>query len=195
MSGTSRKHRFPRARLGVLFPPRDGFVRHKIIITEVSQELHSADRKDANRRKPMTGLTALNFNDFDKLFVGFDRLHNELTRRNETSPLTNYPRYNLVAIGEDAYRIEMALPGWKKDNIEIKQHKNKLTIESNEKQELDSDEERYIHKGLSGKTFSRIFTLGDWVEVSDAGFKSGLLVINLQVNTPDAEKPKDILIG
>jgi molecular chaperone IbpA len=143
----------------------------------------------------MTGLTALNFNDFDKLFVGFDRLHNELTRRNETSPLTNYPRYNLVAIGEDAYRIEMALPGWKKENIEIKQHKNKLTVESNEKQELDSDEERYIHKGLSGKTFSRIFTLGDWVEVSDAGFKNGLLVINLQVNTPDAEKPKTINIG
>ena len=83
----------------------------------------------------------------------------------------------------------------KKDNIDIKQHKNKLTIEGKEKQELGSDEERYIHKGLSGKTFSRIFTLGDWVEVSDAGFKSGLLVINLQVNTPDAEKPKDILIG
>ena len=143
----------------------------------------------------MTGLTALNFNDFDKLFVGFDRLHNELTRRNETSPLTNYPRYNLVAIGEDAYRIEMALPGWKKDNIEIKQHKNKLTIESNEKQELDSDEERYIHKGLSGKTFSRIFTLGDWVEVADAGFKNGLLVINLQVNIPEAEMPKTINIG
>ena len=143
----------------------------------------------------MTGLTALNFNDFDKLFVGFDRLHNELTRRAETSPLSNYPRYNLVAIGEDAYRIEMALPGWKKDNIDIKQHKNKLTVEGNEKQELDSDKERYIHKGLSGKTFSRIFTLGDWVEVSDAGFKNGLLVINLQVNTPDEDKPKTIEIG
>ena len=82
----------------------------------------------------MTGLTALNFNDFDKLFVGFDRLHNELTRRNEQSPLTNYPRYNLVAIGEDAYRIEMALPGWKrttlissntKTNLPLKVMKNK----------------------------------------------------------------------
>ena len=95
----------------------------------------------------MTGLTALNFNDFDKLFVGFDRLHNELTRRAETSPLSNYPRYNLVAIGEDGYRIEMALPGWKKEHIDIKQHKNKLTIEGNEKQELDSDEERDFHSG------------------------------------------------
>ena len=106
----------------------------------------------------MTGLTA--FNDFDKLFVGFDRLNRELANRIERSPVTNYPRYNLVAVGEEAYRIEMALPGWSKDDIDIKQHKNKLTIEGMEKQELNSDEERYIHKGLSGKTFSRIFTLG-----------------------------------
>ena len=67
----------------------------------------------------MTGITALKFNDFDKLFVGFDRLQNELARRVDQNPLTNYPRYNLVAVGEQAYRIEMALPGWNKDNIVI----------------------------------------------------------------------------
>ena len=48
---------------------------------------------------------------------------------------------------------------------------------------------------ISGKTFSRVFTLGDWVEVGDAGFKNGMLVINLQVNTPEEEKPKTIEIG
>ena len=143
----------------------------------------------------MTGLTALNFNDFDKLFFGFDRLNKELTRRNESSPLTNYPRYNLVAVADTGYRIEIALPGWSKEDIDIKQHKNKLTIEGTEKQELDSKEEHYIHKGLSGKTFSRIFTLGDWVEISDAEFKNGMLVINLQVNTPEVNKPKTITIG
>jgi molecular chaperone IbpA len=89
----------------------------------------------------------------------------------------------------------MALPGWSKDDIDIKQHKNKLTIEGTQKQELESDEERYIHKGLSGKTFSRIFTLGDWVEVSDAGFKNGMLVINLQVHIPEENKPTTINIG
>ena len=144
----------------------------------------------------MTGLsTALNFNDFDKLFVGFDRLHNQLANRVTDYPITNYPRYNLVAIGEEAYRIELALPGWKKQDIEIKQHKNELTIEGKEKQELDSNEERYIYKGLSGKVFKRVFTLGDWVEVKDAGFKDGMLVVNLEVNTPESEKPKSIEIG
>ena len=144
----------------------------------------------------MTGLqTALNFNDFDKLFVGFDRLHNQLANRVTDYQITNYPRYNLVAIGDEAYRIELALPGWNKQDIEIKQHKNELTIEGKEKQELDSEEERYIYKGLSGKTFKRVFTLGDWVEVKDAGFKDGLLVIDLVVDTPEAEKPKVINIG
>ena len=108
----------------------------------------------------MTGLqTALNFNDFDKLFVGFDRLHNQLANRVTDYPITNYPRYNLVAIGDEAYRIELALPGWKKQDIEIKQHKNELAIEGKEKQELDSNDERYIYKGLSGKVFKRVFTL------------------------------------
>ena len=142
----------------------------------------------------MTGMTALNFNDFDKYFIGFNRLHDELARRVDQNPLTNYPRYNLVAVGQEAYRIEMALPGWNKDNIEIRQHINMLTIEGKEKQELEADE-MYVHKGLSGKTFSRVFTLGDWVEVGDAGFKNGMLVINLQVNTPEEEKPKTIEIG
>ena len=150
----------------------------------------------SQQEKQMTGLTtALNFNDFDKLFVGFDRLHNQLANRVTDYPITNYPRYNLVAIGEEAYRIELALPGWKKQDIEIKQHKNELTIEGKETQELDSNDERYIYKGLSGKTFKRVFTLGDWVEVKDAGFMNGLLVVNLEVNTPEAEKPKQIEIG
>ena len=50
----------------------------------------------------------------------------------------------------------MALPGWNKDNIEIKQHKNKLTIEGTQKQELEANE-KYVHKGLSGKTFFKSF--------------------------------------
>ena len=196
MSGTSRKQSFPRARTGVPLPPVVGFCVQTIFNNRVAERNSHQPPKGANRRNGMTGLqTALNFNDFDKLFVGFDRLHNQLANRVTDYPITNYPRYNLVAIGEEAYRIELALPGWKKQDIEIKQHKNELTIEGKEKQELDSNEERYIYKGLSGKVFKRVFTLGDWVEVQDAGFKDGLLVINLEVNTPEAERPKVINIG
>ena len=173
-----------------------GRVCVQTLITESCRKELKMTAERSQRRKEMTGLqTALNFNDFDKLFVGFDRLHNQLASRVTDLPITNYPRYNLVAIGEEAYRIELALPGWKKQDIEIKQHKNELTIEGKEKQELDSNDERYIYKGLSGKTFKRVFTLGDWVEVKDAGFKDGLLVVNLEVDVPEAEKPKAIEIG
>tara|TARA_R110001583_G_scaffold50002_3_gene156166 strand:+ start:63 stop:491 length:429 start_codon:yes stop_codon:yes gene_type:complete len=142
----------------------------------------------------MTVIQHLNFTDFDKLFVGFDRLNRDLSKRVANNPLTNYPRYNLVSVGEEAYRIEMALPGWCKENIEVTQRKNTLTIEGKTKLETQ-EEESYIHKGLSGKPFTREFSLGSWVEVDEAVFKDGMLVIHLVVNTPEAEKPKRINIG
>ena len=142
----------------------------------------------------MTGLTALNFNDFNNLFVGFDRLNRDITKRVANNPMTNYPRYNLVSVGEAAYRIEMALPGWSREDIEVSQRKNTLTIEGKTKLETNEDE-NYIHKGLSGKSFNREFSLGSWVEVDNAVFKDGMLVIHLVVNTPEAEKPKSINIG
>ena len=194
MSGTSRKHSFPRVEAGVPLPPVVGFCVQTLNNNPSRRKGLTDRRREGLKEKKMTGMTALNFNDFDKYFIGFNRLHDELARRVDQNPLTNYPRYNLVAVGQEAYRIEMALPGWNRDNIEIKQHKNKLTIEGIEKQELEANE-KYVHKGLSGKTFSRVFTLGDWVEVGDAGFKNGMLVINLQVNTPEEEKPKTIEIG
>ena len=56
-------------------------------------------------------------------------------------------------------------------------------------------EERYIYKGISGKTFRRVFTLGEYVRVEDATFRLGLLVVKLIVETPDEEKPKFININ
>jgi molecular chaperone IbpA len=142
----------------------------------------------------MTVLQHLNFSDFDKLFVGFDRLNRDLENRVRNNPITNYPRYNLVSVGDEAYRIEMALPGWSKENIEVTQRKNTLKIEGKDKL-TTSEEETYIHKGLSGKPFNREFSLGSWVEVDSCTFKDGMLVVDLSVNVPEAEKPKSINIG
>ena len=142
----------------------------------------------------MTVLQHLNFNDFDKLFVGFDRLNRDLANRVANNPLSNYPRYNLISVGESAYRIEMALPGWNREDIVVEQLKNTLSIQGVVKQEI-SDDEDFIHKGLSGKPFRREFTLGNWVEVNDASYKDGMLYVSLLVNTPDSEKPKQITIG
>jgi len=129
--------------------------------------------------------------DFDRLFLGFDRMKHELA--NHGTP-NNYPRYNIVKGRNDKYRIEMDLVGWNKNNVSVCQDGNTLTIEGVEKEGLMS-EERYIYKGISGKNFRRVFTLGEYVKIQDASMENGLLVVKLAVDTPEEEKPKFIDIS
>jgi len=145
------------------------------------------------RRRIMVN-SLLRMTDFDRLFVGWDRIHNELANINGLSR-GNYPRYNLIK-GENKYRIEMGLAGWDRDSIKITQDKGTLTIEGVDKQELNIEKgERYLYKGISGKTFRKVFTLGEYVNVSEADFSDGMLVVNLKVDPPESEKPKLININ
>jgi molecular chaperone IbpA len=88
----------------------------------------------------------------------------------------------------------MDLVGWHKDNVSVCQDGNALTIEGIEKEGLMS-EERYIYKGISGKNFRRVFTLGEYVKIQDASMDHGLLVVKLAVDIPAEEKPKFININ
>ena len=129
--------------------------------------------------------------DFDRLFLGFDRMKHELANHGTTG---NYPRYNIVKSGEEQYRIEMALAGWDKKQISVVQDDRTLTVDGKGRERL-SEDERFIFKGISSKNFRRIFTLGEYVKIGDASMDNGLLVIKLNVDTPDEEKPKFINIS
>ena len=129
--------------------------------------------------------------DFDRLFLGFDRMKHELANHGTTG---NYPRYNIVKSGDEQYRIEMDLAGWDKKQISVVQDDRTLTVDGKGKDNL-SDDERFIFKGISSKNFRRIFTLGEYVMIEDASMENGLLVIKLNVETPDEEKPKFININ
>ena len=129
--------------------------------------------------------------DFDRLFLGFDRMKHELANHGTTG---NYPRYNIFKIGLEHYKIEMDLAGWDKDNISVMQDDRTLTVEGKGIDNL-SDDERFIFKGISSKNFRRIFTLGEYVKIEDASMENGLLVVKLNVETPDEEKPKFININ
>ena len=129
--------------------------------------------------------------DFDRLFLGFDRMKHELANHGTT---VNYPRYNIVKSGEEQYRIEMDLAGWDKKQISVVQDDRTLTVDGKGKDNL-SDDERFIFKGISSKNFRRIFTLGEYVKIEDASMENGLLVVKLIVETPDEEKPKFININ
>jgi len=137
----------------------------------------------------MTKQNLINMNDVHKFFLGLD-LHPDFF---SNSPMTGYPRYNVVRVGSSDYRVEVAVPGWDKEDIEITLHKNELKIEGTQKQVAEQDE-TYLYKGLSGKTFSRVFKVGNNIELDTAYMKNGLLCIDLVENVPEEDKPKRIEI-
>ena len=129
--------------------------------------------------------------DFDRLFLGFDRMKHELANHGTTG---NYPRYNIVKSGEEQYRIEMDLAGWDKKQISVVQDDRTLTVDGKGRERL-SEDERFIFKGISSKNFRRIFTLGEYVKIKDASMENGLLVVKLSIEVPDEDKPKFININ
>jgi molecular chaperone IbpA len=154
--------------------------------TKPSERGHSAHRKGA-KEKNMNNLARLNVADFPKFFLGFDRF--ETVNPNIDG---GYPRYNIVRT-ESGYRVEIAVPGWNKSNIEISQHKDVLTVKGLCKQ-TEKDGESYIYKGLSGKEFVRTFTLHKHVQLKKAYMNRGLLCIDLDEVVPDEDRPKMINI-
>ena len=100
---------------------------------------------------------------------------------------TNYPPYNLVKESSVNFRLEIALAGYKREDIEVITEWNKLFIEA--KKVSDTDDE-YMHQGLAKRAFTRSWTLSDDVEVKDVSFENGLLTIKLNRVIPEHQKKK-----
>ena len=130
----------------------------------------------------------LNISDFHKFFLGLD-LHPDFF---SNSPMTGYPRYNVVRVGNSGHRVEVAVPGWDKEDIEITFHKNELRIEGTAKQVAEENED-YLYKGLSGKTFSRVFRLATTLNSSDF-HEEWTSFVELVENIPEEDMPKRISI-
>ena len=133
----------------------------------------------------MNALAKLTMADLERTFLGFDRLHNHLS---STVLDSGYPRYNVIRSGEESYRIELALPGWNKEDIEISLQNSKLTIKGKRKQE-EAKEDFYIYKGLSGKCFERTFTVGEFIKIQKAYTGRGMLIIELEQELPESRRP------
>ena len=130
--------------------------------------------------------------DFDRLFLGFDRLQSQLMNNPTTD--TNYPRYNIVA-GKDYYRLEVDVAGLEREGISVVQDQQELIIKGKKTKPLLDDDEKYVYKGISGKAFTKIFSLGDWIKVDFAQLTNGLLEVDLIVDKPDELKPQSIEIN
>tara|TARA_B100001059_G_scaffold52761_1_gene46604 strand:- start:17626 stop:18015 length:390 start_codon:yes stop_codon:yes gene_type:complete len=102
----------------------------------------------------------------------------------------NYPRYNIVREeSADRVSVEIAVPGFGKDDVSVEQDGNKLIIKAKPVDWLEDGEE-YLHKGFSSKAFEKDFILGDFMEVDSVRLQDGVLTINVVKNIPEDKRPK-----
>jgi molecular chaperone IbpA len=129
--------------------------------------------------------TAKYLMEIKKNSIGMD----EWFRRFETAyeSQTNYPPYNLVKESSVDFRLEIALAGYKKEDIEVTTEWNKLFVEAKKVGETDDE---YLHQGLAKRAFIRTWTLSDDVEVCDTTFADGLLTIKIKRVIPEHQKKK-----
>jgi len=125
--------------------------------------------------------------------VGFDRMASLLnTALSSDSGTTGYPPYNIEIIDENQYAITLAVAGFDEQDLDINTEKGVLTVRGSKAKE---EEKHYLHKGIANRTFERKFNLADYVEVTGADLKLGILTIKLLKEIPEAMKPKKISIN
>ncbi len=130
-------------------------------------------------------------------FIGSDRLASLVDNASQTERQTAYPPYNIEVLGEDTYRISMAVAGFNQDNLSLETRENTLLVEGQLAAD-DTDKHnapRYLHKGISTRNFKRKFQLGDYVKVQGADLSNGLLHIDLKRVLPEAKQPQQIPVG
>ncbi|HWK39964.1 MAG TPA: Hsp20 family protein [Hyphomicrobium sp.] len=133
--------------------------------------------------------------DFAPLYrstVGFDRLAKLLDSVGGLES-DGYPPYNIERLGDNEYRITMAVAGFNKDEFKIEVKEQTLVVSGDKKP--DDKERVFLHRGIAARSFERRFQLADHVEVKGADFKDGLLHIDLERNLPERMKPRTIAIG
>ena len=128
---------------------------------------------------------------FDSIFEEFDRMLDSTERYN-----SNYPPYNICKLNDNDYKIEVALAGYSRDDIEIELKDNTLTVCNKTKEKVVNDESNgVIHKGISTRQFERSFTISEDIKVKNDELKNGLLNIDLERIIPDEKKSRLININ
>ena len=132
-----------------------------------------------------------------KFGIGFDNMFDELMRVNAQQSSTNYPPYDIVQVNDDEYMIAVAVAGFGYDDLSVTKDKKILVIEGKHSRETVENEDstaKYLHKGISERSFRREFQLADHVEITGAHLELGILSIHLKREIPEEDKPKTIAI-
>ena len=139
--------------------------------------------------------SAFDFSPFRRSTVGFDRLFDMLENNTFGQAQENYPPFDLVKLGDNDYRIELAVAGFKPEEIDITAQQNVLIVSGRKSEESEQKGSDYIYRGIANRSFERRFALADHIQVKGADMKDGMLQIELVREIPEAMKPRKIDIG
>lgn len=139
-------------------------------------------------------MSRLDFTPYRRTTVGFDHLFDLLEGQHRQGGGDNYPPFNIERRGEDAYRITLAIAGFRDEDLDITAQQNLLTIQGRKREDNDGEGEM-LHLGIANRGFERRFELADYVRVENATLADGLLQIDLLREVPEAMKPKKIAVN
>ena len=120
--------------------------------------------------------------------IGMDEYFDRLFNVHESS--TNYPPYNLIQVSNVESRLELALAGFKKEEVNVYTEYGKLFVEGQKESREDTN---YVHRGMAQRSFTRSWTLSDDTEIRSVTFEDGLLSIELGKVVPEHHARKDYL--
>ena len=140
-----------------------------------------------------SNLMTFDLTPFRRNSVGLDHVMDRMFTQLESASSNNYPPYNIVKIDEDNINVEIAVAGFKRDEITITVKNGDLSIEGNKPDSTDADV-KYLHRGIGTRRFVRSFVLADYFEVEAAELEDGILRIHLARHVPESMRPKLIEI-
>jgi molecular chaperone IbpA len=137
--------------------------------------------------------TGFDFTPLARSMIGFDHLFDLLENAGRAAQADGWPPYDIVKLGEDDYRIAMAVAGFSEGELSVTQERNVLIVSGERK--AAGDGATYLYQGIPQRAFERRFDLADHVEVKGATLANGLLVIDLHREVPEEMRPRRIAIA
>ncbi|OSZ70995.1 heat-shock protein [Sphingomonas sp. IBVSS1] len=127
--------------------------------------------------------------------IGFENLNRLVDYASRIDTGDAFPPYNIEKLGDGAYRIQMAVAGFARGELDITVQENTLIVVGQAAPEVDGKERQYLHRGIAKRAFERRFQLADTIKVTGASFENGLLNIELVREIPEHKKPRKVDIG
>lgn len=125
--------------------------------------------------------------------IGFEHLADLIEQMATSEGDSGFPPYNIERLGENEYRITLAVAGFSTEDLKIEVKEGTLSVRG--EKSADAGTREYLHRGIAARNFERRFRLADYVEAGSATLENGFLHVDLKREIPEAMKPRTIAIG